>query len=182
MGGLLYVGGDDSNHAGSSKGEIILATFSFCYKDSVVYEFSNKRDFQKAIEWMKNGRDYRFTLLTDEKYRESSSNLVEIVPHLIWDWLITNKDLGIEEIHLFLDGRLNGFEKRKLVNEFQDFKFSVYNFTKKLRNKDGHISKMFREPNVVYMADVWANMFFRNKSLEQLLDKNDVGAKFVKPT
>lgn len=41
---------------------------------------------------------------------------------------------------------------------------------------------MFREPNVVYMADVWANMFFRNKSLEQLLDKNDVGAKFVKPT
>ena len=39
----LYVGLDDSNHAGTSKGEIIVAVFSPIHEDSLVKGWGNGR-------------------------------------------------------------------------------------------------------------------------------------------
>ena len=65
MGRCLYVGMDDSNHAGEDiKGEINLAVFSFEHDDSVVRTFNNRRDYDFASRYMRNPqRDYRFTIL-----------------------------------------------------------------------------------------------------------------------
>ena len=39
----LYTGWDDSNHAGDRKADIIVVTFSFEHKDSIVKKITNKR-------------------------------------------------------------------------------------------------------------------------------------------
>ena len=51
--GVLYIGADDSNHAGTNvKGEIVVATFSRLHEDSVVQEFPNRRDSYSTEKWL----------------------------------------------------------------------------------------------------------------------------------
>ncbi len=44
----VYIGIDDSNHAGTAKGEVIAAGFSFLPEDRIVRQWPNKR--QAGIE------------------------------------------------------------------------------------------------------------------------------------
>ena len=44
----VYIGIDDSNHAGTAKGEVIAAVFSFLPEDRIVRQWPNKR--QAGIE------------------------------------------------------------------------------------------------------------------------------------
>ena len=160
-GAILYVGGDDSNHAGTSKGEIIVSTFSFLKKDSLIQNFKNRRDYQKSFEWLKDpNRDYIYTAVTDEKYRHSSQNLIEVVPKLIEKYLFKN-GLFVKQINIYLDGRLDRGSKNLLRNYFIGKngieKVVVDNFIKKTKNSKGRKSKHPFCPPLVYHADVIAN-------------------------
>jgi len=159
--GILYVGGDDSNHAGTAKGEIMVGTFSFLKEDSIVQNFKNRRDYQKTLRWLENpSRDYRLTALVLEKYRHSSQNLVEIIPKLTEKYIL-NKKLNIEQINIYLDGRLNRGSRNQIRNFFRERlgieKVVVDNFLKKNKNKNGKVEKHPFCPPLVYHADVLAN-------------------------
>ena len=159
--GILYVGGDDSNHAGTTKGEIIVGTFSFLKEDSLVQNFENRRNYQKTLRWLENPlRDYRSTALVLEKYRHSSQNLVEIIPKLTEKYII-HKRLNLEQINIYLDGRLDRGSREQIRNFFREKlgieKVVVDNFLKKNKNKNGRMEKHPFCPPLVYYADVIAN-------------------------
>ena len=82
----LYFGFDESNHAGpNKKGEIVVCPFSIDHKDSIVKEWPNRRCYPTIKKWLKEeGHDYRFTILTGEKYRYqgSAKNLTAVAPNL----------------------------------------------------------------------------------------------------
>jgi hypothetical protein len=149
---VLYVGIDDSNHAGKNKGEVVLATFSFLHEDSLVKKFPNKRDSRMVEEWIKNpARDYRFAILEDEKFRHCSTNLPYAAPGLVRSFL---KDYGgeIEKIKLYLDGLMHREHKEALRKEFCDFPFVVDNF---IKNQGIHNC-----PSLVYMADILSHQIY----------------------
>lgn len=105
MGEVLYVGGDDSNHAGKVKGEIDVATFSFCHEDSIVKDFPNRRDRLESIAWLNDPeRDYRFTIRAGDIYN-SSLNLPGVLPTLIESY-IGDLDRDVSSLKVYLDGRL----------------------------------------------------------------------------
>jgi hypothetical protein len=157
---ILYVGADDSNHAGDSKGEIILATFSPYHQDSIVQRWPNKRDDYELREWMTIlEHDFRFTLLTQTRYRYRHDNLVTVVPTLVREYLksLETKPKGLK---LYFDGTLEKIGKDALRNEFRDFhNFVVANFIKKLQTPQG-----FRKgplcPKLVYIADILAHNLY----------------------
>ncbi|MCU0642049.1 MAG: hypothetical protein MUF61_00515 [archaeon] len=164
MGIELYIGADDSNHAGTEiEGEIVLTTFSLLYEDSIVGTFKNSREYAAALRWMSQfpapARDYRFTVLLEEKWRHSALNLTEVSPLLVRAYLKDNPDLKVDTLKLYLDGYMSSQGKRHLRHEFRDLNhFVVDNFIKKGRNRNGRMSKRPRCPPVVYMADIWARM------------------------
>ncbi len=163
MGISLIVGVDDTNHAHDNrvKGELVLATFSYAPDDSIVRQFSNRRDYEMAQRWLREGdRDYRFTMLTGDKWRECSQNLVYASPVLIRAFLKENSRLGIDGIKLYLDGSLTSQGKKYLRDSFADFpgpRFVVGNFIKKGKSRGGRTQKRPICPRVVYMADVLAH-------------------------
>lgn len=163
MGDVLYVGGDDSNHAGDAKGEFIVAVFSLDYKDSLVQSFPNRRNISKVDEWLEKGGDYRFTICTGEIYK-SSQNLPKIMPSLIENYL-DQVDLDVRVIKSYLDGRLEGTEKRKMRSRLERIggmeKVVVKNFIKK-RRVGGRIVKGYYCPPLVWIADVLANSLYRH--------------------
>lgn len=168
----LIVGADDSNHAGTSKGEIIVATFSQIHDDSIVRTHKNVRNHGECNTWLKNPeRDYRFTILTSEKYRHSAHNLVEIVPLLIEKFLEEN-DFVPKFLNIYLDGQLQktgkDFIRRKFSKQRGIERVVVDNFIKKKKVRGGHISKRPRCPLVVYYADVRANYLYSQKTFEEL--------------
>ncbi len=160
----LIVGADDSNHAGTSKGEIIVATFSFLTEDSIVRRFPNVRDFESTEFWLSSpNRDYRYALLTAERYRHSSQNLVEVVPLLLKEYL-DERDLMVKNLKIFLDGRLAMSNRRRMREEFLKFRgiegVVVDNFTKKKPTPTGKTEKHPQCPAVVYHADILANRLY----------------------
>lgn len=169
-GNFLLVGGDDSNHAGDSKGEIIVATFSQIYDDRTIEKFLNRRDIDKTFKWINSDqRDYLFTVLSEERYRHSSANLVEIIPFLTKEYFM-QKSILPKTLEISLDGALNRDGKQKIRDEFPYIeKVIVDNFTKKRRTRSGNICKYPRCPSVVYYADVLANFLYRNRSLDELI-------------
>ena len=168
----LIVGADDSNHAGTSKGEIIVVVFSFLYEDSLVKIRPNNRNYNECLNWLENlERDYRFTILTGEKYRHSSSNLITISPKLIENFL-EEKNLIIKNLKIYLDGRLGKGERNGLKKMFRDSKgiedVVVDNFIKKNLNQKGRVSKRPYCPSVVYYADILSNYLYSQKTFEEL--------------
>ena len=111
----LYVGADDSNHAGDAKkGEIIVTTFSFLKEDGIVKNFPNYRDRTRNNEWINSYyRDFRFAILTAEKYRHSSNNLLTVTPSLISSFIEEN-NWYLNILKIYLDGRLDGVEELHL--------------------------------------------------------------------
>lgn len=160
----LIVGADDSNHAGTAKGEIIVAVFSFLPEDSLVKKFPNTRNFKNTELWLDSpNRDYRYAILTAKKYRHSSQNLAEIVPLLIKEYL-EEKDFYLKKLSVFLDGRL-AIGNRGIIREiFFGYrgieKIIIDNFIKKKQLLKGKVEKHPECPAVVYYADNLANYLY----------------------
>jgi hypothetical protein len=174
MGEVLYVGADDSNHAGTTKGEIIVAMFSLLYRDSIVKDFQNRRDYQEVARWLeKEERDCRFTICTAEQYRHSSQNLPNVVPTLVKNYLETSgKD--INRLCVYLDGGLALRHKeamRRKLRRISGIKSVVVdNFIKKNTSEGEFKRKGYHCPKLVWVADGQANHLFRNGgSLETML-------------
>jgi len=178
VGKTLYVGGDDSNHAGDSTGEFIVACFSFNRDDSIVRPWPNTRNYSLFQAWMRSPeRDYRFTVRKAEQYRKSGLNLPIVLPCLISDFLETTED--VEQVNVYLDGALNGDAKHQLREEcltFPGVKHVVIdNFLKKRQLDRRSARKCIQKrplcPRLVYMADVVANhLYFTNKGLINLIN------------
>ncbi|MEM4330419.1 MAG: hypothetical protein QW273_00210 [Candidatus Pacearchaeota archaeon] len=156
----LYCGADDSNHAGDSKGEFIVVTFSYLKEDAIPRYFKNKRDYSGTKEWLKNPlRDYRFTILLRERYRHSRNNLIDIAPLLIKEYL--SKKERLEGISLYLDGEITNFYIEKIREIMKKMflvnKAYVKGFSKKTL---GEFHKRYFCPELVYRADVLANELY----------------------
>jgi len=167
----LIAGLDDSNHAGDSKGEIIVATFSRLKDDGIVRKFPNKRDYNETKKWIDSlDRDYRFTVLTAERYRHSHSNLVYVCSNLIFSYLSGKKVPN--HLKIFFDGKLpQKNERENLKDIFVNMgveKVILDSFIKKNKNKKGNFSKRIHAPSVVYHADVLANTLYSTKTFEEL--------------
>jgi hypothetical protein len=161
---FLIVGSDDSNHAGTAKGELDVATFSFLPEDSVVRNFPNTRNYPLTQEWLSSPhRDYRSALLTADRYRHSCQNLVETIPKLVRGYM-EEEDIYARILKVFLDGILFGENKEKIKREFLGFrgieKVVADNFIKKHVNRMKHTEKHPKCPAVVYHADVLANHLY----------------------
>src|SRR3989344_9655229 len=161
----LYVGGDDSNHAGTSKGEIIVATFSSNQQDSVVRDFKNVRDRLGLEDWIsRDDIDYRFTLLTSERFRHSSQNLVFAIPSLIRAYLDQTSQ-SFRNLKVYLDGPMSqgvrDYIRNYFVGKYGIENVVVDNFIKKHQKnfvgKKRRVEKHQRCPPLVYYADVLAN-------------------------
>jgi len=173
MGCCLYVGMDDSNHAGEDiKGEINLAVFSFEHDDSIVRTFNNRRNYDLASQYMQNPRrDYRFTILTGERWRAGPLNLAYTAPLLINSFLREKSKLGIDSVKLYLDGYLDSKGRQYIREQFRHVpNFVVANFMKKRKNSNGRMCKGPRCPRVVYLADILAHRVLGNKLEECLMD------------
>lgn len=160
----LYVGLDDSNHAGTSKGEIIVAVFSPIHEDSLVKSWGNGRLSSSNLErFFENPeRDYRFTLLTDEKYRHNSQNLPQNASLLVNPYLDSlNGEIDI--LKIYLDGNLKSRERIKLKEKFTNVPNLVLdNFIKKKRTtRNNQIIKGHHCPRLVYIADSLANALYK---------------------
>ena len=186
---VLYIGADDSNHAGVKKnGEIILATFSFSDRDGAVENFSNRRNPEIVNEWEREaGGDYRFTILTNldistgfsnslvnYEFGSRTSNLPFAVPFLIADFLRTHK--GIDQIRLFLDGLIAPQHKEAMSRDFKKLglELIVEDFPKKRKGEKRQTIKRPYCPRVVYVADYKANYLFEKNFDKISTNKNNV--------
>lgn len=169
---VLYVGADDSNHAGTTKGEIIVATFSFDHADSIVKDFPNTRDARAAGAWLTQPEhDYRFTILTAEEYRHSSQNLVKVVPRLVDEYLVQGAP-SIRGLNLYFDGRLDSGARQHLKDYFTGRHgiehVIVDGFIKKIPNGKGKQEKHPHCPPLVYFADIISHQLYQERTFEEL--------------
>ncbi|MEM4181831.1 MAG: hypothetical protein QXX68_01610 [Candidatus Pacearchaeota archaeon] len=167
----LWCGADDSNHAGTTKGEFIVVTFSTLKEDSIVKPFPNHRQRDETNLWLENQRrDFRFTLLTREDYRHRGDNVPKIAPFIVAYYLREKKE-AYKQVNLYLDGWLNGETKRfirEIISAEGIERVVVDNFTKKGKNK---FQKRHFCPELVYRADNLAHMLFRyDGPIEELLN------------
>ncbi|MEM4605415.1 MAG: hypothetical protein QW103_00025 [Candidatus Pacearchaeota archaeon] len=179
---ILWCGADDSNHAGSVKGEFIVVTFSILKEDSIVKEFPNHRERYETNLWLQNlNRDYRFTLLTNEEYRHKGDNVAKISPFMVVYYLREKKE-RYKQINLYLDGWLKADTKRlirEIILKEGIEKVVVDNFTKKGVKK---FQKRHNCPELVYRADNISHILFEeNWKLEELIkNKNFILFKDIK--
>ena len=161
----LFVGGDDSNHAGETQGEIIVATFSSLQGDSKVRRHPNRRNLEGAERWMKKeGRDYRFTLLTHEGAARYAQNVPETMPLLINSYLQDHPELEVDTLKIYIDGRLTTRNKRMLRGGNSSIGAVVVdNFLKKRKNSKGRTEKRPRCPAVVWAADHYSHLLYKEE-------------------
>ncbi len=159
---MLSVGADDSNHAAlSPKYELNVTPFSTVYEDSLVKPFPNTRDYESTRKWIADPRrDFRFGILTKEKYSHTSNNLVVVIPKIILLYL-DEKDLSPETLKIYFDGRIDQGSRANIRDFFVGKRgierVVVDNFIKKRRGPRGEIIKRPNCPAVVYHADVLAS-------------------------
>jgi len=163
-GKTIYVGLDDSNHAGQGKkGEIILATFSTYKQDSKVQQHPNRRMYNAAQNWMEDEqRDYRFAVLALDKYRKTSqNNIFSAAPALINNFIKYHTNY-FDIANIYIDGRMRGEQKTELKYEIRtNFKeIIIDNFTKS--------KKIHKCPKVVWMAHLWAGLILTETSEKML--------------
>ena len=85
---ILYMGLDDSNHAGKRKGEVAVAAFSFDYKDSLVQNFGKRSHRREVDEWLSlPQRDYNLTLLAGRRFRHNHNNLPYVAKILVPEFI-----------------------------------------------------------------------------------------------
>ncbi len=152
----LYVGFDDSNHAGLVKKEIIVGIFSRMPEDNLIQRFPKKRNSKKVRNWLKNSdRDYRFTTLDHEFSFRNNYNLPLTAIYLVKDYLksVDNKNFPTQ-ISLNFDGLLRTGWRKILESDFSDFRLKIKNFKGKEKRNC---------PKLMYIADVFAHYLFKNK-------------------
>jgi hypothetical protein len=165
--GVLYVGGDDSNHAGIwTQHELIVGTFSELHKDSIVEIFPRKRNIPLSLTWIgEMGRDYRVAQLTQNRYRHSSRNLVEILPEITCKYM-EQKEIYPRSLKMYLDGRLDLMDKEYIKSFFIGKRgieeVVVGNFSKRKRKGGrGRLITPRKVPPLVYHADGIAHSLFK---------------------
>ena len=159
----LYVGLDDSNHAGDSEGDILVATFSFDSRDSLVQKFKNRKDYQALSNWLgqiESPKDYRFGIILGDTQstplRTTQPNLPLAAPYLIEDFMLTYQGPEISQLSIYLDGIMKPTHKKYLKDYFNKYnKILVDNFIK--------IQNIHNCPKVIYMADILASELYSMK-------------------
>ena len=189
---ILGVGLDESNHAEKvhgnrpTKGEIIVATFSFYETDMYEECQSSRREYSKVEEWLRApDRDWRYTVLP---FKEASggSNLHRVIIPLLEDYL-NSLSIKVPEIRSFFDGPLRKRErtwvKKELTKIVSVEKSSAKGFVKKRyltnRKRDNGGNSVVKRPQctyLVYAADVLASQLLKEYTTPQKLFGND---KFV---
>jgi len=149
----LYVGLDDSNHGGTTQGEIIVASFSFFHEDSIVRDYGTSKDDSRVSKWFEQGegkRNLRYCILTNERFRRGNQNLVYAAPYLVNDFLKTCQQ-KIDSLKIYLDGNMFRESKIALRKEFEPGvnSFVVDNFRKE--------QKLHHCPFVIYASHVLSN-------------------------
>ena len=169
----LYVGADDSNHAGQDKkGEIIAATFSINIEYSVARNFPSTRNQRALQRWLDlQENDFRFLILSSERYRHSGQNLVEALPDLVMNYLLET-ELAPETLMLYLDGELNeegeDFLRNRLRGKGGIERVFSEGFPKKRKTPKAKKRKGMYCPALVYYADILANRLYRTETFKTL--------------
>ncbi|MGC9309514.1 MAG: hypothetical protein ACP5D2_02345 [Candidatus Nanoarchaeia archaeon] len=180
----LYIGGDESNHAGDrKKGEIIVATFSYNESDTEVRQYPSNRKREQVEKWLsRKGRDYWFTIRAGDQYRHNSQNLPLVIPHVIGYYLrnvhLLNYNCLPKNIHIGLDGELKRDNRdylQDVLSELINGEIIIRNFVKK-KGKRNNMSQL------VHAADVKANDLYRS-SVEELLNHEKLvrASKWLEP-
>lgn len=170
LGNLLYCGCDDSNHKGQEGHEIILATFSFSSGDGKFLKFKNRKNcrsyekdeiFNSACLWMKDAvRDYRFATLSREE-AVYDSNIPLALPTLVVRYL-EKCPYDVDGLRIFIDGNLNRRNKDAILEKLSGVgDVRVENVVKKRHGKGRTRPRTITCPKVLWAADVWANMVYR---------------------
>jgi hypothetical protein len=170
LGKMLWCGCDDSNHKGQEGHEIILATFSVFNDDGVYKDFRNRKRcrpedvsqlYSDARRWMKDvGRDYRFAAIERDR-AVMSSNIPWVLPTLVRSYL-ANCQYNIENMALIIDGSVGGPDRKRLKAEFPEFPdLRVRSVIKKSPRNSHSRPRILRCPKVLWTADIWANMVYR---------------------
>lgn len=164
----LYIGIDDSNHAGQNKkGEIILATFSRDPDDGKAQRQNVRRDAHKASLWFnQKNHDYRFTILSDEDSRHRGYNVVLIAPLLIRAYLEEHCP-DIDKLFIACDGPIRRNQKIYIEEHFSEYRVQAEGFIKKTHH-NGKLQSSCIAPYVVTAADVWAHWLYSTQPLEAL--------------
>jgi len=180
MGGLtLYAAGDDSNHAGKTGGEILVATFSILEGDDAIVKLGNKRNVERALRYVsEEGRDWRFTVRAGDQYRHYSQNVPFVLPTLIHHYLHSINGFlkeRITEVCAFADGEVKRHEQERFIETIMHLpeaeyieRVSISGFVKKRFSRGSGFSKQYECPRLVWAADSIANHLFRKSSVEAL--------------
>ena len=169
---MLYCGCDDSNHKGRRGDEIILATFSLFNGDGKYQNFRNRvscrpnerrKIYTEARKWMKDTiRDYRFASI-DRDRAVMDSNIPWVFPTLLRDYL-DSSIYDVEDIHVYIDGRLGLDNKESILAEFQDFPdMTIKPIVKGRVGRGKNKPRRLNCPKVLWAADIWANMIHRGE-------------------
>jgi len=170
LGKMLWCGCDDSNHKGQEGHEIILATFSIFNGDGAYRDFRNRKRcrpdsvvelYSDAKKWMKdNVRDYRFAAIERER-AVMDSNIPWVLPTLVRDYL-ESCPYDIENMALIIDGHVGGPDRKTLKAEFPEFPdMRVSSVIKRGPKGKSSRPKTLHCPKVLWAADIWANMIYR---------------------
>ncbi|MDP1728742.1 MAG: hypothetical protein Q8L27_00880 [archaeon] len=162
----LYVGLDNSNHAGKRIGEIIVATFSFNPNDSVIQNFGRGKKYEQVNYWFKdksNPRDCRFGVLIDEKYNHIHQNIPIATPELVLSFL---KFLNFtpQNLDLHIDGVIHSPDRKLLKDAFQGVfqNIGIHNYIKH--------QKVHRCPMLVYAAHLVSNDFYSSAGFSEITE------------
>ncbi|MEK6835365.1 MAG: hypothetical protein AABX61_03825 [Nanoarchaeota archaeon] len=149
----LYVGFDDSNHAGKREGEVATAIFSLYYEDSLVKKFNKRSHTGEIKEWLSApGRDYRAVILKGKRFRETHNNLPYAAPFLVNNFLESFED-KIIRLELHFDGQL----KHQQISELKkSFSYIPEVYIAYYVKKQG----IHNCPKVVYMADIQSHLLY----------------------
>ncbi len=161
----LYVGFDDSNHAGDRKGDILVASFSFDNSDGMINKFKNRKDSDLLRRWLvENNKDYRFVTLFDKSLRYMQPNLPIVAPYLIGDFLNSYGE-KIKEIRCSFDGIIKKWHKEFLMESLSEKFNSVFidNFVKK--------DNIHNCPKIVYISHVLAHDLYE-RTFQEIINHN----------
>lgn len=170
IGEILYCGCDDSNHKGQEGHEIILATFSFFIEDNKFLKFKNRKNCragdkeqveENARTWMRDAaRDYRFTALTREE-AVYDSNIPLALPTLVARYM-EDCPYDIDGLRVYIDGNLNRKNKDAILEELSGIeRVGIENVVKKRHGKKRIRPRTITCPKVLWAADIWANLIYR---------------------
>ena len=154
----LYVGLDDSNHAGYKLGEVDVAVFSLIPEDGKT-KLSRRRDFSALFKWLNvsEKRDFRYCVLEGERFRHIYSNLPAVAPYIIDNFLATFRR-QLRDISIYIDGVVKPEDEERIREHFRSrFPNLTLEHFKKPKKK------VHKCPVVLFRADALANYLYRQE-------------------